>query len=426
MKIIFILLTLIVIINYLYNFVYYISANKAYKNKKKGKEIDKGNFYLLLPVYHEEEIAEEMVDRFYKLSTSSNVKTIIITTIKEKDNKTHEIIENKIKNDQMEDYITLIKCDIEDGTMATQLNYAIDYIDSIDKSDYIIGIHNADGAISDEHIEFARRNVDENTCVQSYAYFKNNNGVLLNGPVAWQNRWSYLFEAGRCGLKSGKRALFRKMNYVIGHGLYMKASSIKECGYFPEDTINEDAFLGVILNYKDKKLVPMPYLERADFAPKIKIYIKQQSVWFNGPRMAFSYFKRIVSNKKNKRYERNVFEDSISNRIKLLIICFKLFLHAVYWISAVYVLFVLYGFVSYKLFGLLGFLYVYLINYINLVGFNYLSYRRIKKETGSDIDFPILQLPIIFYFIHSFGPVINVFKTITGKNTIKNKYKTER
>ena len=40
--------------------------------------------------------------------------------------------------------------------------------------------------------------------------------------------------------------------------------------------------------------------------------------------------------------------------------------------------------------------------------------------------FPILELPITFYFIHSFGPIINVIRSVLGKNTIKNKYKTER
>lgn len=426
MKILFIIITSIVIINFILNIINYLSGKAAYKNKTKGKKRDNSNMYLLMPVYHEEKIADVMIDRFYKLSKECNIKTVVITTVKEKGNKTHKIIENKIKKEKLSKYIMLIKCPYKEGTMATQLNYAIEELNKLDKTNYLFGIHNADGRISKEHIEFARRNVDEKTCVQSYSYFENSSKFLMNGAVSWQNRWSYIFEAGRCNLKLGKSVLFRKMNYVIGHGLYMKKSAIMDVGYFPEDTINEDAFLGTILNYKDYKLVPLPYLEKADFAPTLKIYIKQQSSWFNGPKSSFNYYWRIIHNKENIRYKRNIYAKSLKNNLKALIVCSKLFLHAIYWISAVYILFVLYGIVCYSLFGPLSLIYVYLVNVINLVLFNYLSFKEIKKETGDNIHFPILQLPIFFYFIHSFGPILNVIKTILGKNTIKNKYKTER
>lgn len=426
MKSIFIIITIIVIINYCNNIINFINAKKAYKNKKRKSGYDKSNMYILLPVYKEESIADIMVDRFYKISKETNVKTIIIATVKEKDNKTYNILEEKIKKEKLDKYIKLIKCDIKEGTMATQLNYAIDYIDTFDKSDYIVGIHNADGLISKEHIEFVRNNVNLETCVQSYSYFENNSNVLLNGPVSWQNRWSYIYEAGRCYSKFYKTSLFRNMNYVIGHGLYLKSSVLKSVGYFPEDTINEDAFLGLLLNYKNYKIIPLPYFEKADFAPSLKIYIKQQSVWFNGPKMAFNYLYRIIKNKPNRRYDRMLYKNNLLNFINLFIFSFKLFLMAIYWISAVYILFVLYGYVSYKLFGVFGLVYVYLINYLNLVGFNYLSFREIKKETKDNIKFPFLQFPIIFYFIHSFGPILNVINSIRGRNSIKNKYKTER
>jgi cellulose synthase/poly-beta-1,6-N-acetylglucosamine synthase-like glycosyltransferase len=426
MKITFLIVTTIIIINYILNIINYISGRHAYKSKKRGHKKDNGNMYLLLPVYHEEKIAEVMLDRFYKVSKESNIITVVITTIKEHDNKTHNIIEKKIKKDKMGDHIILIKCPYKEGTMATQLNYAIEELSKIDKTNFIFGIHNADGIISKEHISFVRKNVDTKTCVQSYSYFDNPGNILMNGPVSWQNRWSYIFEAGRCNLKLGKSALFRKMNYVIGHGLYMKRSTIEDVGYFPEDTINEDAFLGAILNYKDYNLIPLPYLEKADFAPSPKVYIKQQCTWFNGPKSSFDYYKRIINNEKNVRYARHIYEPSIKNNLKALIICSKLFLHAIYWISAVYILFILYGYICFNLFGPLSLIYVYLVNAINIVLFNYLSFRQIKKETSDNITFPLLQLPIIFYFLHSFGPILNVFKSIIGKNTIKNKYKTER
>ena len=425
MKILFIVITSIIVLNFILNIVNYYSAKKCFKNKNKKLIRDDSNIYILLPVYKEEKIASIMIDRFNKLSKETKVKVIIIATKKEKDNKTYNIINKKIKKEGIKNII-LIKCDKDNGTMATQLNYGIKYIKKIDKSNFIIGVYNADSLITPEHINFVRNNISNKRCIQSYSYFDYSKNILLNNAISWQNRWSYIFEAGRCNFKLNKNFIFKNMNYVIGHGLYLKKEVIKEVGYFPEDTINEDAFLGVLLNYKNYDLIPMPFLEKADFAPSIKIYIKQQSVWFNGPKMAFDYYLRIIKNINNKEFKRNIFKNTLLNHIKLLTICFKLFLHSIYWIGAVYLLFILYGIICFKLFGIYSLIFVYFINYINIVLFNYLSFKEIKKETNSNNKFPIINFPITFYFIHSFGPIVNVIKSMVGKNTINNKYKTER
>lgn len=52
------------------------------------------------------------------------------------------------------------------------------------------------------------------------------------------------------------------MNYVIGHGLYIKVIDLKTLGGFPEDTINEDACLGYLLNCNNIKIIPIPFLEK--------------------------------------------------------------------------------------------------------------------------------------------------------------------
>lgn len=81
------------------------------------------------------------------------------------------------------------------------------------------------------------------------------------------------------------------MNYVIGHGLYIKVIDLKTLGGFPEDTINEDACLGYLLNCNNIKIIPIPFLEKAESPNKVSIYIKQQTTWFNGPWYAFQYWK---------------------------------------------------------------------------------------------------------------------------------------
>ena len=422
MKVLFVIITLIVIFNFISNMLNYLSAKRVYKNKELKNNLDKSNFYYIVPIYKEEKIAKEMVFRFYKLSKETNNKTIFVTNIKEVNNVTHNIIEEVIKENKMDDYIKVIMYKSQNGIMAHQINYALDYIDTFDNSDYIVGIFNADSEVNNKHIEFVRNNITSNNVLQGYSYYVNEGKFLINGLVSWQNRWSYIFEAGRCGRRIN---LFKKMNYVIGHSLYFKSSVIKKVGNIPEDTINEDAFLGVLFQYNDIPVKPIPFFEKASFAPSIKVYIKQQCTWFNGPFQAFKYFRKIKNNVNNNKYQRCCYLKNFKNTVKLFLICFKLFLHAVYWISAIYILFLLYGIVCFKLFDIYGIFYVVIENCLNIVLFNYLSYKEIKKEK-KDVTYSLIELPFFSYFIHSLGPILNICKTIMGKNNINNKYKTER
>lgn len=415
MKVLFVIITIIFVIDFICNCINYLYACKLYLQKPiKGKK-DSSNIYLIIPVYKEEKIINELIDSFKKV-VSKNVKVVIVATEKEKDNKTYNMAKEIIGSDS--DFI-LIKYNKTSGIMANQLNYAIDYIDSFDKSNYIIGIFNADSKIKPDHIQFVRNNITDSNCIQQYSYFVHKNIPIINDAISWQNRWSVIFEAGRCNNK-----LMNNMNYVVGHGLFIKSNLIKKCGYFPEDTINEDAFLSVILNYFGTIIIPMPYFEYADFVSSVQQYVKQQASWWNGPKHAFKYFRMILRNKNNNAYNRRVYDGRL---IELFIICFKLSLHAIYWLFGIYVLLFIYSYVSYKIFGVIGIIYVILLNYINLELWNFLSYKIIKKVTNdSNLLYNYIKFPLTFYLIHSFGPILNIVKSIMGTNTINKKYKTER
>ena len=412
---IFIIITIIFIIDYVCNLMNYLYARKLYLSDPIKSKKDNSNIYLIIPVYKEEKIIKELIDSFKKVA-SKNIKIVIVATKKEKSNLTYNLAKKYIANDKN---FILLKYNKTNGIMSNQLNYAIDYIDTIDKTNYIIGIYNADSVIKKEHIDFVRHNIKDNNCIQQYSYFKSNKKLIINDAIKWQNRWSVIFEAGRCNNK-----ILNNMNYVIGHGLFIKGKTIKKCGYFSEDTINEDAILGVILNYLDIKIVPMPYFEKADFVSSVKAYIKQQSSWWNGPKQAFKYLRIIIKNKDNNKYKRDIYDGKF---IKLFIICFKLFLHAIYWLMGIYILLFLYGYLAYKLFGIIGLIIVIILNYINLELWDYLSYRIIKKKTNDQsLKYYLLKTPLTFYLIHSLGPILNIIKSIRGTNTINKKYKTVR
>lgn len=152
---------------------------------------------------------------------------------------------------------------------------------------------------------------------------------------------------------------------------------------------------------------PIPYLEQADFANNKMIYIKQQSTWVNGPLYAFKYF---FNNEK-----------SVKNFI-ITILNFKAFLS--WWLLPLvsYACIIIALFYSIELFLILVMLVIFYVT-----GINYLSNKTLIKNGYLRTKYKINILSdLLFFMIHSFGSYITLYKLITGKNNIKNKYNTEK
>ena len=196
--------------------------------------------------------------------------------------------------------------------------------------------------------------------------------------------------------------------YTIGHGLFLTKDILDSFGYWSENEINEDNEFGYRLVCNGVQIKPIPFMEKADFARTIKIYIKQQSTWINGPLYAFSYYKK----QKNKT-------------LKDLWLAFLNFKAFVSWMFFP-VLFLIFSIMAYI------YNYIYLIILLILITFyitvfNYVSRKLLIKykyiKSNNRIN-PISDY--IFFIIHSFGGFITIFKIIIGKNNQKNKYNTEK
>ena len=62
-----------------------------------------------------------------------------------------------------------------------------------------------------------------------------------------------------------------------------------------------------------------------------------------------------------------------------------------------------------------------------VTGINYLSNKTLIKNGYLRTKYKINILSdLLFFMIHSFGSYITLYKLITGKNNIKNKYNTEK
>lgn len=410
------------------------SLNVLQKSKRK--------IYLFIPLLNEQNIISDTFFHFLSIANkNANFRIVFITTEKEVrcGNKklTKEILEELIQNNLLSDNIFLIHYPYKTGVMAHQLNYAIKQIKTTIEyeEDFWLGIYNADSRIASDTVNYINYKIlnsdGSNKCFQQYSWYINpskRKKSILSSASLWQSRWSLLFEMYRViyqiklnDLYAKKnnihnkriiRVLFDKMNYVIGHGLFITETTLSKVGGFPEDTINEDAYLGYILNNINIEIRPVPFLECADFAVTVRSYIKQQTVWFNGPLYAFQYRKLYMDN--------NIGKDVFTRSLSL-----KLFLHAVYWLCGPFILYIIPLFCIHNIRQLIVWLIIIFFETTctHSIISNFLSKEGFPKEYIAKPSFLFCPL---FYFIHCLGPLRGLLLKMIGRNNQEDKYKTKR
>lgn len=378
-----------------------------YQAKEDGQK-DYDNFSLLIPVYNEQAVIRQSFMNFLPMM-EKGIEIVYVGTCKETEEvKTYDLLNSIIEEYEMQEHCKVMVYPFQNGVMAHQINYALQRMDD----DRIVGLYNVDSKIDIRTVDYVLSNSDklEDGVFQQYSYSLYGENALMRNAIMWQNRWSLDYELPRAASQS--EFGIRKYNYVIGHGLLFKNSTMKEIGLFSEDQINEDNVMGYNLYCNEKKIYPIPYLEQIDFALNAHIYVKQQSVWFNGPLYSFAYFKN----------NQPTFD-------RLFMAC-QNFKNALNWwlfellnvVLIVYYLIRLNPIVVALLLILIS-LYVTLPNILT----EHLLFRN-KYISDRERKTPVFFVrDIIFWlFIHSFGPIITFGKIVSGINDQKRKYKTEK
>lgn len=366
-------------------------ANYDCRKSKISKKIT-----VIIPVYNEKNNISKSINYFKKLSNICNV--IYVTTEKEKTNDTYKKIIRCIDKYKTNN-IMVVNCPNIYGTMATQLNFACKEL----KDDDIIAIYNIDSFPDKRTFYYVSNRIGDDCVFQQVSFFDDDRKGILGSAQHWQNRWSLIYEIGKY-LSTSKI----EFKYTIGHGLFLKKSILEKYGYWNDSEINEDNEFGYRLIINNVRIKPIPFLEQAGFAKTKSIYIKQQSTWVNGPLYAFSYYRNNKKNLKN---------------FLITLLNFKAFLS--WWlfptISLIFLILSL--LIAFKIFI---FMLALLVVYVSI--FNYFAWiilRKTKCIKNSQYNTNIFN-DLIFFLVHSFGAYITIYKIIIGKNTISNKYNTEK
>ncbi|WP_025681356.1 glycosyltransferase [Paenibacillus massiliensis] len=407
--------------------------------------------YLLIPMMDEQVIARDTYLHFRSLVTHrSGCEVLFITTARERQREdiphTNEVL-RQAQTAFPSPGIHILHYEDASGVMAHQLNFAVEQLRAKHKDgDFWIGIYNADSRIDErvlDYVEHQAAQKGRECCFQQYSYFPLPIGAAsrsnISSAAQWQNRWSVLFELTRVRyqvafvrlwsrlphslgpIKSMLEIIAEKMNYVIGHGFYAHNEVLGRMGGFPEENINEDACLGYRLNVHRIPIYPVPILEQAEFTNRISVYIRQQSVWFNGPFHAFKYFTQLLH-----QGERTAWET-----LRAAVLATKLFLLAIYWLFSPSVLLLVLPIWTTLLFGWWGFAASILFILAYLPGVHYLIARLIRQHTrqltSDQVVLPRSSLYCVSaYLIHCWGPCLNMAQQLRGRNNKTEKYKTQR
>lgn len=393
--------------------------------------------FILIPVFNEQNVIEESVKHFSKLA-DKNVEIIYITTAKEKKliskQTTHDIL-LKLKTKYP---ISIINCPIIDNAvMAHQLNYAIKKLKKDHGSEFIIALYNVDSRIDKKVIKYIQEKISKNKKRVFQQFTKYNlprNGVLSHISL-WQTRWTLHFELGRLLFdhkfikkiyeKYSFLNFLKPFHYVIGHGLFMHFDTWDDISGFPQDESNEDAFLGLLLYFNNYEIETIPYLEKAEIAKNIDIYIRQQSIWYNGPLFAFRYLKKSLCCQNNDSIARKPIKTSSFFAFQGA--C-KLFSHAIYWLCGPIFIWIIFPLICLFRMNLFFFFLWISLGVYHCYVLNIMTFKAIQR-----IDPPFFKncpgnifSAIAAYILHSIGPTYCLIKTINGTNTKNNKYKTEK
>lgn len=441
--IIFLLIIGVQLIRILLSFRYLASSKKAVEKLNKSSNTD-SQLILLIPVLNEQAIIHTSVDYFSNITAQLDwVKVVYVTTEKETLNKnnlqtTREVIEAiKLKHQR----IDCIHYPGTQGVMAHQLNYAMQCLLEKNSSEEVVfGIYNVDSMPCVNALLKVREafSCHHNIVVQQYSVYPYDkvdsfSSAVLSHIALWQTRWSLQFELGRLLLSqklafknspSTSKRLLQSFHYIIGHGFFYKKNLWLQTTGFPEDEINEDAFLGLQISLSDYKLKTVPYLEVSLPPTGISIYLKQQAVWYNGPAHAWRYFAKLFKGSDGRHCSRN----RISGLEKMLAFsdCFKLWLHSIYWMFGPPIIL---GAVP--AFFIINDAYWYLSGWIFLSlcfvwGEHWLCWY-LTQRLGIKLEKPGgIVASLIAYALHGLGPLLWLARSFQGNNTQDKKYKTEK
>lgn len=261
------------------------------------------NLYILIPVLREQNIIEDTLLRLLEQKGDCfNTKVVVITTVREKlDNPsenpplTGSIVASSIETGKLKPFrekILLIEENEPDGNMATQLNFAIDFLSSTIQTRSVYLLYNADSVASPHTLSSLGKILAEApehfAFQQPCAYVKDMHRdapAFLNALSIYQSWYclgheSSLIRRYEQYIQETESHTIPRLGVIVGHGSGMTIETNTGNGGYPTDLLTEDLTFGFMLSARKIPIFSLPALELADVPDKFTDFIRQKSVWF--------------------------------------------------------------------------------------------------------------------------------------------------
>lgn len=395
----------IVIFIYILNLFKVLRAHRAVVRKECWfeQQPDKmASFYMIIPVYKEQERIEECINTIEKICwDKENLTVCICTTEKEAmdGNDTESICRRLLSQNHYRYQYEIVRYPYTNGNMAEQVNYA--FSKCPEHIDYI-SVYNADSVINPDVLKLVSKEFGnkEINYIQQRAIYNNYTGsnIFSTGYIFFQS----IFEMK----KNIVNDMAGKGQNVVGRALFIRKSALGESIY-PTEFYCEDMALSMNLVNQGQRIGGVTVFEVNEPPAKLKDIINQQYVWFHTASKVGDLAE----------YARTHTESGRLTPKACIKICSRIVDNLV-WLFTSVILLVL------SILWLPLFPITYLYCLIMVIAFDECFRLRSKKSMFTDAF--CYQ---IYLYIVSLGPIKCIIKTIgasMGLDVHDHKYKTPR
>lgn len=277
--------------------------------KKHSEKLHK--ILVLVPVLHEEKNIEILLHNLSCQDYPKNYYEVyVVTTQKEyldgSRPNTIDILDRIISENKFPRLrISRIHYPNISGFKTHQLGFSFSHIRKVygdqDVSKYFFLLLDADSEVDINTLRRFNDSIEDNIEIyqQPLLWLKNIDAIkspLMQSFAFAQSFFSLSYEIPMFS----ERFFPWRLKYLVGHGLFIKGSFLIRVGGFPD--IIEDVRIGRLSSFLNIKLKLVPGFGIVETAKKLKIYIKQSSVWFFGCGLFINdylYAQKILNQKRN-------------------------------------------------------------------------------------------------------------------------------
>ncbi|AFZ22049.1 glycosyltransferase [Allocoleopsis franciscana] len=248
------------------------------------------NFWVLVPLFKETELAKTTVNRFYsELKEIQNLKIIFITHYS--DQPTSAIVKEALSSlENRENFIHLISTRIK-SLKSEQLNFALDWIDSALRDCDFVSVYDCDSVPDARAFQFLSNylvlnniNQEQMIAFQQSPYYPLKEGNISVEIIATSRNIHSLNYHYTAEITSYFRTEnfnpLRMAIHLTGHGEHIKFSALKHAGGFSPPSC--DSSLGFALSYRNIPIVSIPIPDTSPSPSKIFDMYMQGLRWYNG------------------------------------------------------------------------------------------------------------------------------------------------